>query len=268
MFRRYLLAAFVLASVAGLTFYANPIYCQAITEGLISYWSFDRSDIEDDTVMDVWGDQNATMMGKPEIVEGKVGEALKFTGADYLLVTDDIVAAKLPVEEMTAEVWVSPDHFIEWGGYIGAFQDNGGFEKGWILGTNNQISFAISTEGADDGDGILTYLKAAAFDVGNWYHIAATYDGIDTMIYVNGNLEGTSVVQSGAINYPDKIFLTMGVYKDDNEHFPHMGMLDEVRLYDRALDEDEVFHNYSATGISVDYAGNLSVTWGKIKRQT
>ena len=238
-----------------------------VTDGLISYWTCNKADITGDNVKDVWGGQDATMQGGPKIIDGKFGNALEFNGTtDYLLITDDIKAAKLPKREMTAEVWVYPKHFIEWGGYLGAFQDNGGFEKGWVLGTYWQFSFAVSTDGANDGDGILTYLKAPAFDMNQWYHVVGTYDGKMMTIYVNGKPEGTSDVQSGDIHYPDNLFFILGVYKDDNENFPHMGMLDEVRLYDRALSEDEVLQNYEAEGLAVNPAGKLSLTWGGIKR--
>ena len=80
-----------------------------------------------------------------------------------------------------------------------------------------------------------------------------------------GKLEGTSSVQSGVINYPDRIFFSMGAYKDDNEDFVHKGMIDEVRLYDRALSEKEVSNNLKAEGLAVEAAGKLSLTWGQIK---
>ena len=65
--------------VAAIT--SNPANTQAVTDGLISYWSFDKADIEGDMVMDLWGDQHADMQGSPKIVEGKVGNALEFDGA-------------------------------------------------------------------------------------------------------------------------------------------------------------------------------------------
>jgi len=269
MFSKILTTVFVLLSIAGFAWNTSPANAGAVEDGLISYWPFNKGDIEGDKVKDILGGQHATMNGAPKVVAGPghTGNALEFDGDDWLLVTDDINAANLPTREMTAEVWVYTEHFIEWGGFLGAFQDNGGFEKGWVLGTYNQFSLAVSTEGADDGDGILTYLKTPVFEVNEWYHLVGTYDGSTMKIYVNGNLEGTSEVQSGDINYPDNIFLSIGIYKDDNENFPHTGMLDEVRLYERALTEAEVLQNYAAQGLSVDTAGKLSLTWGEIKHQ-
>ena len=240
-----------------------------IEDGLIGYWSFDKDTVKGKTVEDIWGNQDAEMIGDLQIVAGKFGEAVQLGGGAGARVqmTDDIKKAKLPTEEMTVELWAWDEQFIEWGGYVVAVQDNGAFEKGWLLGTRwKAFSFALSSEDADDGDGLLTYLNAAsASEVNKWYHVVGTYDSKEMKIYVNGKLEGTSGVQSGPINYPDRIFFSIGAYKDDNEDFVHKGMLDEVRLYDRALSEKEILNNMEAEGLAVEPTGKLSLTWGQLK---
>ena len=248
-----------------------PVAAQTVVieDGLIGYWSFNKDTVKGNTVQDIWGNQDAEMIGKIQIVQGKFGEAAQLEGGagSRVQMTDDIKKAKLPTEGMTVEVWVSDEQFIEWGGYIVAVQDNGPFEKGWLLGTRwKQFSFALSSDDADDGDGLLTYLNSVnTFDMGKWHHVVGTYDGAEMKIYVNGKLENTSDAQSGAINYPDRVFFSIGSYKDDNEDFVHKGMIDEVRLYDRALSEKEVSNNLNAEGLAVEAAGKLSLTWGQIK---
>ncbi len=240
-----------------------------IEDGLIGYWSFDKDTVKGNTVEDLWGDQDAEMIGKIQIVQGKFGEAVQLGGGAGARVqmTDDIKKAKLPTEGMTVELWAWDEQFIEWGGYIVAVQDNGAFEKGWLLGTRwKAFSFALSSDGADDGDGLLTYLNSVnTYDMNEWHHVVGTYDGEEMKIYIDGKLEGTSGVQSGPINYPDRVFFSIGAYKDDNEDFVHKGRLDEVRLYDRALSEKEVSNNLEAEGLAVESAGKLSLTWGQIK---
>ena len=51
-----------------------------VTDGLVSFWSFDRSSIIAENVRDLWGHNNGTIEGNPEIVAGKVNEALFFDG--------------------------------------------------------------------------------------------------------------------------------------------------------------------------------------------
>ena len=250
---------------------AMPVAARTVVieDGLIGYWSFDKDTVKGKTVEDIWGNQDAEIIGDLQIVPGKFGEAVQLGGGAGARVqmTDDIKKAELPTEEMTVELWAWDEQFIEWGGYVVAVQDNGAFEKGWLLGTRwKAFSFALSSEDADDGDGLLTYLNAAnASEMNEWYHVVGTYDSKEMKIYVNGKLEGTSGVQSGPINYPDRIFFSIGAYKDDNEDFVHKGMLDEVRIYDRALSEKEVLNNMEAEGLAVEPAGKLSLTWGQLK---
>ena len=45
-----------------------------------------------------------------------------------------------------------------------------------------------------------------------------------------------------------------------------IGIIDEVALYNRALDDDEVMQNYkSKVFFAVDYQDKLAVCWGKVK---
>ena len=57
-------------------------------EGLVSYWSFDKNTINGDTVRDLCGDNDGTMINDPEVVNGVYGQALKFSGANHVEVPD------------------------------------------------------------------------------------------------------------------------------------------------------------------------------------
>ena len=235
----------------------------AIEDGLISYWSFDKDTVNGKSIEDLWGNQDAEIIGNLQIVKGKFGEGIQLPGGAgaRIRITDDIKKAKLPKKEITLELWVWDEQFIEWGGYIVACQDNGAFEKGWLIGTRwRSFSFALSSDGADDGDGLLTYLSTAnSYDVNQWYHVVGTYDGKEMKIYVNGKLENSTDDQSGEINYPDRIFFTIGAYKDNNEDFSHKGISDEVRIYNRALSEKEIANNLKAEGLAVESKGKLTL---------
>lgn len=244
----------------------------AVEDGLISYWSFDKNTVNGNRIEDLMGKQDGEIIGDIQIVPGKFGDAIQLPGGAgaRVRITDEFNQAVLPKEGMTLELWVLDEQFIEWGGYIVAAQDNGGFEKGWIFGTRwASFSIAISSDGSDDGDGVLTYLTTpSTYDTNKWYHVVGTYDGKDMKIYVNGKLENTTDAQSGVINYPEKIFFTIGAYKDDNEDFTHKGLIDEVRIYERALTEKEIANNMEAEGLAVEPTAKLSLTWGEIKAGT
>ena len=176
-------------------------------------------------------------------------DAVALNGKDNsLLVTEDSSKAKLPAKAMTAEAWVRIDATQEWGGLIGAIQDNGSYERGWLLGFR-QRKFSLALAGKE-GPGRLTYLNADAdFTLGNWHHVVGTYDGATMRLYVDGKLSAESEEQRGEINYPPRTFYELGAYHDDNEHYPTTGLMHEVRVYDRVLSDEEVAKHFAAKTI-------------------
>ena len=65
----------ILITVLVLTSMASMAEAQLVTEGLVSYWSFDEASIEGDVVKDLWGDNHGNMVNGPELVKGKYGQA-------------------------------------------------------------------------------------------------------------------------------------------------------------------------------------------------
>lgn len=156
------------------------------------------------------------------------------------------IRALLPEDALTVSAWVSLDETLPHGGIISVFQDNGDAETGWVLGYNqNHFSFGLSSAGADDGDGKMTYLSGTSqIEKGKWYHICGVYDGKVMQLWVDGKLERESTEQSGKILYPKNAKLVLGAYSDSNEHFVQAGRLSQVVLYDLAAKPAWVVHDF------------------------
>ena len=173
-------------------------------------------------------------------------ESLKFDGSTTsVMLAEDHNKAKLPTQDITAEAWLRIDRPQAWGGIIGAIQDNGKFERGWVLGySGDKLSFGVNATGGKDA---ITYLAAKTpFAAGSWHHVVGTYDGATLKIYVDGALANTSTAQQGPIKYPPKAFFEIGAYHDKDENFRLAGQLNEVRLYSRALAATEIVAHYRA----------------------
>ena len=74
--RATLVMVFVLMAQATLVWQIGAAEGQVVEDGLVSYWTFDVADVVDTTVKDVWGGNDGTLVGDPEAVEGKIGQAL------------------------------------------------------------------------------------------------------------------------------------------------------------------------------------------------
>jgi len=99
----------------------------------------------------------------------------------------------------------------------------------------------------NDGD-YITVGSTTSMDLNTWYHIVGTYDGTNMRIYVNGVLEGspTAVTEIREMNDGWNI----GNWSSLTQEFP--GDIDEVRIYSRDLDIDEVKSLYNGGTVTED----------------
>ena len=98
-----------------------------------------------------------------------------------------------------------------------------------------------------DGGGIAHYWWGNDLNVKkedltkDWYHIAATFDGTKRKVYLNGIVVGSDKPKGH--NVPNADNLTIGKTCDNcgGEHFD--GMIDEVRIWDKARNASEIQEN-------------------------
>ena len=204
----------------------------------VARWLFSEDAMQEGALLDEVGGRRAQLHG-PGQFDGGTFPALLLDGQSVFLTVENPPESLLPTESLTLEAWVNLNSGQTWGGIVGYFQDNGAFEKGWVLGYNNTtFTVSVSTEGK------LPYLSGkTAFRPEQWYHVVGTYNGDMLHLYVNGELEGSRRMR-GAIDYPDHAFFTIGAYKDDNEFFPLNGQLHEVAIYAEALEVEQIRENY------------------------
>ena len=139
-----------------------------------------------------------------------------------------LTSGELPTRAFTITAGVSIDEPQRWGGIVGCVQDDSDEERGWVLGYNeSQFTIGLSTLGADDGNGMMTYLnsKDITYELGKWYYIVATYDGTTLKLYVNGKLANETTEQTGDILYNKESPFVIGGYVDANETHPFDGRL-------------------------------------------
>ncbi len=211
---------------------------------LFGRWVFRSDQIRKGVVRDSTGRHDGRVLGNVDVVRIGTREALRLDGSTTSVqVSADASKIGLPVKAVTVTAWVRVDREIKWGGIVGAFQDNGAYERGWVLGYNGRnFSFAVK---ALDGTGRLTYLAAKeSFAPGRWYFVAGTYDGARLRTFVNGRLAAESGAQTGPIDYPPQSFLEIGAYHDKDEYNRLPGMIHEVRIYARALTPQEVLAQF------------------------
>ncbi|MBT5909373.1 MAG: hypothetical protein HOH25_06210, partial [Opitutae bacterium] len=204
-------------------------------------WSFSKEAISAQSITSVAGNLKGSFESRP--VTNSFG--VRFDGStslDVLGMTPD----QLPSERVTADAWVSLDAGTRWGSIVGFYQDNGSYEKGWLLGYNDtNFVFSVSTASK-----LHTITSKTAFEKGKWYHVAGAYDGKSMKLYVNGVEESAGSAANGKIAYPEKAYYTIGAYRDQDEFFRMKGTIHRVRLFGDALTAAEI-RSLHAKGKSV-----------------
>ncbi len=92
-------------------------------------------------------------------------------------------------------------------------------------------------------DDITRELSANLIPMNEYHHTAITYNGINLVSYVDG-IPRATYPASGSIVSPGSGATRIGVY--GSTHFFN-GLIDEVRIYNRALSAEEIQATYNAT---------------------
>jgi 3',5'-cyclic AMP phosphodiesterase CpdA len=214
----------------------------------VCHWTFREGQIDGSTLKARLG-PDGSFSHPPTTIRDHWGQSVYFSGhGAQCLIAEDWVTIQdaMPVRDITVSAWVAIDQPEEWGGLVGTIQDNGNAESGWLLGYNQEVfTFAIATQGADDGDGKLTYLRGRTkYQLGKFYHVVGVYDGETMQLFINGQLEAESTDQSGELLYPTTAPFVLGAYRDRDEFYSLRGKLREVAIYNMAAKPKWVAHEF------------------------
>ena len=196
------------------------------TTGLVAAYAFNEG--TGTTVADSSGHGlTGTISGAAWTAGGKFGNALAFNGTSALVTIPNAALLQLTVG-MTLEAWVNPTAVNNaWRDIIYKANDNY-----YLEGMSPQ-----SQRPAMGGTFSPSPLYGtAALTVNTWTHLAATYDGTTMKLYVNGAQVGSSA-QTGSIATSTNP-LQIGGDATYGQYF--QGMIDEVRIYSRALAQTEI----------------------------
>ena len=170
-----------------------------------------------------------TADGKPVLVPGKVGQALK-SGPTTGYVS--FPAALLKREAGTVEMWVQPLDWLPRDREFHVFFETRGEGALYLYKYLDGNNLLMLTCGAVAGP----YFSAAqglAWQPGEWHHIAGTWSHSGVRVFVDGKPQGPMPVQG---QLPVKLAPTF-IIGDHPWHIERTSssLLDEVRIYDRAL---------------------------------
>ena len=202
----------------------------------VAHWKFDEG--YGTTTKDSAGSNDGTISGATWTNEGRLGKALSFDGADdYASGNFGLGILKNGYEEdsFTLSAWAKPDGTQS--GNERIISGRSGYHGGLVANSNNSFGFNIATtEGWTNGKMLSS---GEISDWTDWHHIIGVYDKREMKIYVDGIMKNSTTFTASIRNYSDTFFIgSIGNYAFD-------GKLDEVKVFNYALTEDEIKQEYN-----------------------
>ncbi|MGW3351112.1 LamG-like jellyroll fold domain-containing protein [Nonomuraea rubra] len=181
------------------------------------------------TIADSAGTNTGTLTNSTWSATGKYGPALSFNGTSSWVTVNDAPNLRLTTG-MTLEAWVNPTTVSSWRTVI-MKQYTGDLAYVLSAGSDSNRPHTVIHTTGEVGTG-----GTASLPLNTWSHLAATYDGTTLRLYVNGVL--ASERTAGGPIRTDNGVLRLGGNSLWGEYFN--GLIDEVRIYNRALNATEI----------------------------
>lgn len=202
---------------------------------LVLWLKFDEG--SGNMVYDYSGNGNNGHIYGASWVGGKVRKALDFDGVDDYVNVSNFIGS---FTQLTIEAWIYPRNYSNYRKIIDFGGDYGG-------GVGRRFTLQLAVDGIDvDLDGGLSGLaKWFSTPMNQWLHLVGTWNGTSFIrLYVNGEIK--------AENTQSPNITTLSILSSDAhivgrritaiDYFN--GTIDEVKIYNRVLTDEEIFSHY------------------------
>ncbi len=206
----------------------------AAEPNLVSWWKFDEG--SGTTAYDSAGTNHGAIYGA-QWIASPIDGALSFDGVNDYVDCGNNESLQITGTEISLSAWVKWDSADNWSTIAMKASDESWRDGyGLYAHSDNTVNFYVTQWNVNVAS------KSFTAD-GLWHHVVGTYDGSNVRIYVDAG-EGTPDSYTGSIsNANHSLEIGRGIYNAYNFD----GLIDDVRIYDRALSAEEIWQLYRAT---------------------
>jgi hypothetical protein len=193
---------------------AVAAFCDPLDPTLVACYQFERN------THDASGHQLDATDSNIGYVDGKVGSAAQFSMTSAADVAE---SALLDVTTITIEAWIRPAVIPVAGTRAGILDNNG--QYGLFLHETGRLQCSMSNSP--------TVVFEANVEADVWTHVACTYDGMTTTLYVNG-VVGAASTGGGTIAATGTTGISLGSDNPPGAGSQLTGLIDEIRIFNVA----------------------------------
>ncbi|MBN1578553.1 MAG: LamG domain-containing protein [Chitinispirillaceae bacterium] len=209
-----------------------------LIEGLVAYYAFDGNAIDES------GNGNNGIVYGATLASDRLGNpnsAYNFRGYgynDFIQIPD---SRSLNITgDMTITAWINTSNIDPyWSMEIFSNMEEVSPHNGYML----SVSWWDGDDQYEDPDnktlrfmsGDASIWSNSAVNTGDWIHVAAILSGTHAEIYLNGILDN-----AGTVGVPTSFGADQFIGQSNSNYYNFDGLLDEIRIYNRALSKDEI----------------------------
>jgi len=218
-------------------------------QGLVGYWSFDEG--SGNIARDYSGNgNNGTLLNSTSWTIGKVGNAIINTsaGTDVEIPRTPILNPTSP--NLTIAAWIKVYNYAPSNTCQTIVEGSGNLNlrTGYYLGFHECAGDYLKFKA---GNGSI-WAAAPDFSQSNipineWVFVAGVLTPSKVSLYLNGELKTSSSHSLGSISYENYPIRIGSLSYISRLGYPLNGLIDEVRIYNRALSDSEIKALYEAT---------------------
>ena len=222
-----------------------------MTDGLVGYWKLDEAS---GNVIDSSNyNHTSTIHGNVTYeIPAEYGTGIHFDGDDdYIEINSNDAFNN---SNLSISFWVNfsalPDSFPHTLANTGLVCKGDWADEAWCIDlewspwTTPNLGFRFWHRHA--GIGMTTVKTTGSIVTGEWIHVAATYDGSTSEIYLNGQIEDSASTPFGdLISSSDPIHIATRTNTTGYPIHSINGSMDDVRIYDNGFNSSEVGHLYN-----------------------
>ncbi len=201
----------------------------------MGWWQFDEG--AGSNVSDASGNGNHGRITGAEWFKDEYGSALMFDGQDDCVWCDEQENSLSPNSALSIQAWVRPTEFRDYAFIVDHGSGWGERNQGYrLLLYNGAPRFMLTTS-----ERVYNISSSTRLEMGQWTHLAVTYDGEAIKIYINGSLDRPHAAE-GTISYTNIDFFTIGAESGSTAFH---GMIDEVKVFAYARTPEQIAADYS-----------------------
>jgi hypothetical protein len=211
----------------------------------VAHWKLDET--SGSTAYDSAGTNDGTLIGDPNWTTGQIDGALEFDGVgDYIEIPDD--DSLTPSNTITLSFWTYYK-----GDRTGIYKFTGCPHYPGSPG--NSRAYYLQVDPSTEKATLRIFSAVTTYDdlesntslsIDTWHHVAATFSSGQADIYIDGQLDNSTTMSVSSIMNDAQVFSIGGIwtYCHDEVTYEATGKIDDVRIYGRALSDEEIQELY------------------------